>query len=221
MARVEKKTSKKKRKKSFDYKSLYDKLFNLYGECTCPLVHNSPFQLLCAVMLSAQCKDERVNQVTKELFALAPNAEQMAKLDQKKIAQIIHPCGLYENKSKNLKGIAQKIVDEFDNIVPQTMEELTTLPGIGRKSANVVLGNAFNIPGFPVDTHVNRVLNKLGAVNSANPQVIEEEVCINIDDIYWTNFSHLLITFGRNICHARSPKCESCPLNDICKFHKG
>ena len=221
MARVEKKTSKKKRKKSFDYKSLYDKLFNLYGECTCPLVHNSPFQLLCAVMLSAQCKDERVNQVTKELFALAPNAEQMAALDQKKIAQIIHPCGLYENKSKNLKGIAQKIVDEFDNIVPQTMEELTTLPGIGRKSANVVLGNAFNIPGFPVDTHVNRVLNKLGAVNSANPQVIEEEVCINIDDIYWTNFSHLLITFGRQICHARSPECENCPLQDICKFHKG
>ena len=109
MARVEKKTSKKKRKKSFDYKALYDKLFNLYGECTCPLVHNSPFQLLCAVMLSAQCKDERVNQVTKELFALAPNAEQMAKLDQKKIAQIIHPCGLYENKSKNLKGICMDI----------------------------------------------------------------------------------------------------------------
>jgi endonuclease-3 len=172
-------------------------------------------------MLSAQCKDERVNQVTKELFSLAPDALKMVQLDQKKIAQIIHPCGLYENKSKNLKGIAEKIVDNFNNIVPKTMDELTTLPGIGRKSANVVLGNAFNIPGFPVDTHVNRVLNKLGAVKSTNPEVIEEIVCSNIEDIYWTNFSHLLITFGRQICHARGPKCGDCPLKDICKFYKG
>lgn len=221
MASIVKKSSKRKSKNSFDFQALYNRLFALYGQCTCPLVHNSPFQLLCAVMLSAQCKDERVNQVTKELFSLAPDAPKMVQLDQKKIAQIIHPCGLYENKSKNLKGIAQKIVEDFNNIVPQTMDELTTLPGIGRKSANVVLGNAFNIPGFPVDTHVNRVLNKLGAVKSSNPVTIEEDVCQNIDDIYWTNFSHLLITFGRQICHARSPECENCPLQDMCKFYKG
>jgi len=146
------------------FQFIYDQLFALYGECVCPLKHESPFQLLAAVMLSAQCKDERVNMVTEKLFALAPTAEKMAALPVETIEEMIHPCGLSNAKSRNLQLAAQRIVEAYDHIVPQTMEELTTLPGIGRKSANVILGNAFNIPGFPVDTHVKRLLNRIGMV---------------------------------------------------------
>ena len=153
-----------------DWQLLYDRLYAVYGDCVCPLVHDSPFQLLAAVMLSAQCRDERVNQVTEKLFALAPDAPAMAALDVAQIAEIIKPCGLHGTKSKNLQGAAQMILDRFNGVVPQTMEELTQLPGIGRKSANVLLGNVFHIPGFPVDTHVKRLLNRLGAVKSDDPE---------------------------------------------------
>ena len=200
------------------YQFIYDQLFALYGECVCPLKHDSPFQLLAAVMLSAQCKDERVNMVTEKLFALAPTAEKMAVLPLETIEKIIHPCGLSNAKSRNLLLAAQRIVEVYDHIVPQTMEELTTLPGIGRKSANVVLGNAFNIPGFPVDTHVKRLLNRIGMVKSDSPEAIEKAVCAKVPPELWCNYSHLLITHGRKICPARSPQCEKCPLNPICKY---
>ena len=200
---------------------LYDKLYEIYGDCRCPLVHASPFQLLAAVMLSAQCRDERVNQVTEKLFALAPDAPSMAALDEEKIAEIIKPCGLHASKSVNLKGAAQMIVESFEGKVPETMEELIKLPGIGRKSANVILGNAFGIPGFPVDTHVNRVLNRLGVTDSGNPEVIEKEVCQNIDSRYWTNFSHLLINHGRKHCPARNYNCTACPLKNCCSTFSG
>ena len=199
------------------YQFIYDQLFALYGECVCPLKHESPFQLLAAVMLSAQCKDDRVNMVTEKLFALAPTAEKMAALPLETIEEIIHPCGLSNAKSRNLQLSALRIVEEYGNVVPQTMEELTTLPGIGRKSANVILGNAFNIPGFPVDTHVRRLLNRIGMVKSDSPEAIEKVVCSHVAPELWCNFSHLLITHGRTICPARSPKCESCPLEAVCK----
>ena len=157
-----------------DWQQLYDRLYAVYGDCVCPLVHDSPFQLLAAVMLSAQCKDERVNQVTGKLFAAAPDAPSMAALEEEKIAEIIKPCGLYGAKSKNLKGAAQMIVERFNGQVPENMEELVQLPGIGRKSANVLLGNAFDTPGFPVDTHVKRLLNRLGAVKTDDPEKIEK-----------------------------------------------
>lgn len=200
------------------YHFIYDQLFALYGECVCPLKHDSPFQLLAAVMLSAQCKDERVNMVTEKLFALAPTADKMAALPLETIEEIIHPCGLSNAKSRNLQLSAQRIANDFNNTVPQTMEELTSLPGIGRKSANVILGNAFNIPGFPVDTHVKRLLNRIGMVKSDSPEAIEKLVCASVPPDLWCNFSHLLITHGRTICPARSPACEKCPLDSICQY---
>ena len=200
------------------YQYIYDQLFALYGECSCPLKHDSPFQLLAAVMLSAQCKDERVNQVTEKLFAIAPDAPAMAELPLETIEEIIHPCGLSNAKSRNLKLAAERIVNVYNNIVPQTMEDLITLAGIGRKSANVILGNAFNIPGFPVDTHVKRLLNRIGMVKSDSPEAIEKAVTAQLKPELWCNFSHLLITHGRQICPARKPDCPACPLNEICKF---
>ena len=209
----------KARAKYGHWGELYDLLYSQYGECTCPLRHDSPFQLLAAVMLSAQCRDERVNQVTQKLFATAPNAEAMAKLPVDKIAEMIHTCGLFDAKSRNLSAAAKMIVEEFRGEVPRTMDELTRLPGIGRKSANVILGNAFNIPGFPVDTHVRRLLNRIGAVRDDDPERIEYAACAETAPEKWCNFSHLLITHGRQICHARKPECGSCVLGGLCKKH--
>ena len=203
-----------------DWQQLYDKLFAVYGDCHCPLIHESPFQLLAAVMLSAQCKDERVNVVTRDLFALAPDAPSMAALEEEKIAEIIKPCGLFKTKAANLKGAAKMIVERFKGEVPRTMEELVQLPGIGRKSANVLLGNVFDIPGFPVDTHVKRLLNRLGAVKTEDPEKIEALVNKAVPPERWTNFSHLLIFHGRAVCHARTPECEKCPLTALCLFYK-
>lgn len=196
---------------------IHDLLYSVYGECTCPLKHGSAFQLLAAVMLSAQCRDERVNQVTEKLFAAAPDAAAMAALPAEEIAVIIQPCGLHQAKSTNLKKSAQMIVEKFNGSVPRSMDELVQLPGIGRKSANVILGNAFGIPGFPVDTHVKRVLNRLGAVDSGDPEKIEFQVTGAIAPEYWTNFSHLIINHGRAVCHAgKRAECSNCVLNSIC-----
>ena len=196
--------------------SVYERLYGVYGDCRCPLEHESAFQLLAAVMLSAQCRDERVNLVTKELFAVAPDAKKMAELDQAEIEKIIHPCGLSVAKSGNLKNAARRIVDVFAGKVPATMEELVTLPGIGRKSANVILGNWFGIPGFPVDTHVHRLANRIGLSASDSPEKIEYEICARIEPEKWTNFSHLLIQHGRKCCSARNPLCAECVLSDLC-----
>lgn len=197
-------------------KSVHDKLYSVFGECGCPLVHRDAYQLLIAVMLSAQCRDDRVNQVTEKLFSIAPGAAAMAELSQEKIEEIIHPCGLSQAKSKNILLASKAIVEKHAGVVPQTMEELTALAGIGRKSANVVLGNAFGIPGFPVDTHVRRVLNRIGAVKSQVPEVIEKEVCSVTSPELWTNFSHLIIQHGRRVCSAANPKCGDCVLAGVC-----
>ena len=196
--------------------SIHDNLFGVFGECTCPLIHNSAFQLLIAVMLSAQCRDDRVNQVTEKLFAIAPDADSMAELEIKVIEDIIKPCGLYAVKSRNISSASKDIVKKHGSKVPDTMEELTELAGIGRKSANVVLGNAFGIPGFPVDTHVIRVLNRIGVVSERDPEKIEKTVCRIIPDKLWTNFSHLIIQHGRKCCKAANPACSECVLKEIC-----
>ncbi len=200
--------------------TVHDRLFDIFGECECPLSHDSPFQLLVAVMLSAQCRDERVNSVTGELFAMAPDAATMSKLPVETIEKIIRPCGLSGSKSRNIHNSAVLISEKFNGKVPTTMEDLTSLPGIGRKSANVILGNCFNIPGFPVDTHVKRVLNRIGAVNSDSPEKIEKTVNDHISPDLWTNFSHLIIQHGRKVCHAGKPECNSCILKSICKNKK-
>ncbi len=201
-------------------KKIHDLLFECFGECSCPLKHESPFQLLAAVMLSAQCRDERVNMVTEKLFSIAPDAQSMSKLPQSEIEKIIHPCGLSQSKSGNLLNSARIIVEKFNSSVPNDMENLVSLPGIGRKSANVILGNAFNIPGFPVDTHVKRVLNRLGVVKSDSPEKIEKIITDLIAPEYWTNFSHLLIQHGRQVCHSRKPVCEKCILSQLCTYEK-
>ena len=196
---------------------LYRRLHDLYGDCGCPLEHASPFQLLAAVMLSAQCRDERVNLVTKKLFAIAPDAASMAATPVETIAEIIRPCGLFENKSRNLRDAAAMLVEKFGGEVPRTMEELTALPGIGRKSANVLLGNAFDIPGFPVDTHVKRLLNRIGFADSDSPETIEREVNADLAPEYWSQFSHLLIRHGRRVCSAAKPRCEACAIASCCR----
>ena len=201
------------------WNEIYDRLYSVYGDCGCPLRHESPFQLLAAVMLSAQCRDERVNQVTEKLFAVAPDAKSMAGLSVDEIAAMIHSCGLFAAKSRNLRAAAQMIVEEFGGEVPRTMTELTRLPGVGRKSANVLLGNAFGTPGFPVDTHVNRLLNRLGAVCDGDPERIERAACAKIAPEKWCNFSHLLIQHGRQVCHARKPECAECVLATLCQKH--
>ncbi|WP_176014795.1 endonuclease III [Victivallis sp. Marseille-Q1083] len=187
-----------------------------YGVRECPLEHRSPFQLLVAVVLSAQCKDDRVNLVTKELFRVAPDAERFAELPVEELERLIHSVGLYRAKAANLHAASVKLVREFHGEVPRTMAELTALPGVGRKSANVILGNAFGLPGFPVDTHVKRVLNRLGVVACDVPEKIEAEVNAVVPPEYWKDFSHQLITLGRQICDARKPKCADCFLNDLC-----
>lgn len=202
------------------FNKVYQILWEKYGECACPLIHHSPFQLLAAVMLSAQCRDDRVNMVTPELFRRWPTPAEMALADPEEVAQVIRTLGLFAAKSRNLVACARVLVQDFGGEVPQTMADLTTLPGIGRKSANVVLGNAFGLPGFPVDTHVNRVLNRLGLVQESSPEKIERIVNEATDPAIWSNFSHLLILHGRDICHARKPECEVCPLAKLCRLYK-
>ena len=202
--------------KKRNLRRIHDLLYQVYGDCVCPLNHDSAFQLLAAVMLSAQCRDDRVNQVTEVLFAVAPDARTMAELPEEEISKIIQPCGLHKAKGHNLKATAIMLTESFGGKVPQTMELLTQLPGIGRKSANVILGNVFGIPGFPVDTHVKRLLNRLGVVKTTDPEKIEKTVNDLIEPEVWTNFSHLLIQHGRKVCHAGKAACGDCVLNEIC-----
>lgn len=199
---------------------IYNFLFNLYGECICPLEHNTPFHLLVAVRLSAQCRDERVNIVTRQLFEIAGTPQKMAEFLPEDIQKIIRPCGLFNQKSIDLVAMSKLIVEKFNGEIPANMEDLLLLPGIGRKSANVILGNAFGIPGFPVDTHVKRLLYRLGATDSSVPEVIEREVCTLLPAAKWTNYSHLLIQHGRQCCFARNQNCMKCTLSEFCPRRK-
>ena len=195
-------------------------LFSKYSTCPCPLNHESSFQLLVAVELSAQCTDVRVNIITHELFRKYPDIESLAQAPLEDVESLIRTGGLFRNKAKNIISAAQSMRDDFAGKVPQTMRELTKLAGIGRKSANVVLGVAFDIPGFPVDTHVKRILKRLGITKSDNPVKIEAEVNAIIPDKYWTNLSHMLILHGRETCTARKPDCANCMINNLCKYYK-
>lgn len=204
-------------KKARFLRSIHDRLFEHYGELGCPLLHDNAFQLLIAVLLSAQCKDDRVNMVTPELFALYPTPQAMSQAPVEKVGSIIQSLGLWRNKAENIVKLSIKLVNDFNGEVPQNMADLTSLPGVGRKSANVVLGNAFNIPGFPVDTHVQRLTRLLKVAKDADsPEKIEDTVCKRLPPELWSNFSHLLITHGRRICIARRPQCNECIISDIC-----
>ncbi len=181
------------------------------------LEFTNPFELLVATILSAQCTDERVNKVTRVLFKEYPNPQTMASGDIGNIKEIIRSCGCYEVKSKSLKGTACAIVETHGGQVPKEMEALVKLPGVGRKTASVVLSNAFGIPAFAVDTHVLRVSNRLGLANSPK-DVLKTEiaVCELIPKEKWSDAHHWLIYHGRRICHARKPECSTCFLRDLC-----
>lgn len=192
-----------------------------YPDATCSLDFETPFQMVIAVMLSAQCTDERVNKTTPELFAKYPTAEAMAVADIKDLEKIIHPCGFYKNKAKNMKACSQKLIQEFNGIVPETMEELQSLPGVGRKSANVVMLEAFHNPqGIAVDTHAKRISNRIGFSKETEPEKIEKDLLKVFSKEYYYDVNHLFVWHGRNICIARSPKCKECPVNKYCKEYK-
>lgn len=192
-----------------------------YPEATCSLDFKAPFELVVAVMLSAQCTDERVNKVTPALFERCKTISDFSKIEISELEDLIHSCGFYKNKAQNIKACAEKILNDFNGTVPQTMEELLTLPGVGRKSANVILLEVFGIAnGIAVDTHCKRISNKIGLSKESSPEKIEQDLLKIFPREYLKDVNHLLVWHGRNLCTARSPKCEKCPINFLCNNYK-
>ena len=192
-----------------------------YPDATCSLDFNSTFELGIAVMLSAQCTDERVNKTTPSIFKKYNTPEDFINIDLETLENLIHPCGFYKTKAKNIKGYAKKILDEYNGNLPKNMEDLVTLPGIGRKSANVIMLEAFNNPqGIAVDTHAKRISNRLGISCESDPLKIEQDLLKIIPKKYYKDVNHLLVWHGRNICSARNPKCNNCPVKEYCEFYE-
>jgi endonuclease III len=188
-----------------------------YPEANCELVHKSPFELLISTILSAQCTDMTVNIVTKDLFPKYPDARALAYADPRALEQEIRPTGFFRNKTKSIMGASKRILEEFGGTVPQTMEELLTLPGVARKTANVVLGSGFGIAsGVVVDTHVQRLSQRLDLTKNTDPKKIEQDLMQIIPQDKWIIFSHQLIWHGRRVCNARTPKCSECNLERLC-----
>ena len=188
-----------------------------YPNVTCALIHDSAYQLVVATILSAQCTDERVNATTPALFKKYPEAADLAKSRQGDVEKIIKPLGFFRAKATNIRGMAIKLIEEFDGELPQTLDEMTSLPGVGRKTANVVLGTWFGIAtGVVVDTHVKRISGLIGLTESKNPEIIERDLIAVLPKNEWINYSHRLIHHGRAVCIARRPKCADCGLLDVC-----
>ena len=200
-----------------DVSKLIARLRRAYPQAECALVHEDPFQLLVATILSAQCTDARVNLVTPALFARYPVPEAMGKADPSELEQLIRSTGFYRNKAKSILGTSRRIVEAYGGRVPRTMEELLTLPGVARKTANVVLGAGFGVGvGIAVDTHVDRISHRLGLTRGKNPEQVERDLMKAVPRARWILFSHLLIHHGRQVCLARKPKCGACPVQDLC-----
>lgn len=196
-------------------------LKNTYPDAKCSLDFKTPFEMLVAVCLSAQCTDDRVNKTTPSIFARFDTPEEFANADIKELEALVHPCGFYKNKAKNLKAAGQKIVADFNGKVPNTMEELMAIPGVGRKSANVIMLEAFNMPqGIAVDTHCKRIANRLGLSNESEPSKIEQDLLKILPSEYYKDVNHIFIWHGRNTCTSQNPKCSTCPVRDYCKFYK-
>ena len=192
-----------------------------YPEAKCSLDFNNPFELVVAVMLSAQCTDERVNLTTPQLFKICKTIQDFADINIEELEELIHPCGFYKNKAKNIKKCAKQILDNFNGEVPCDMDSLLSLAGIGRKSANVIMLEAFNNPvGIAVDTHAKRISNRLGFSANKEPSKIEQDLLKIIPKEYYKDVNHLLVWHGRNLCTARNPKCNKCPLAGYCNFDK-
>ena len=194
------------------------RLDEAYGtEYVCYLNHETPWQLLIAVILSAQCTDARVNIVTKDLFQKYPSLEAFANADLKELEQDIHSTGFYHNKAKNIISCARTLVEKYDGEVPRDLEELTALAGVGRKTANVIRGNIYHEPSVVVDTHVKRISKKLGFTKEDDPVKIEYDLMKVLPKDHWILYNIQIITLGRSICTARNPKCTECFLSDLCK----
>ncbi len=207
--------------KKNEAKELAEILKRTYPDATCSLDFNTPFELVIAVMLSAQCTDERVNKTTPELFNRCKTIQDFADIDIKELEAIIHPCGFYKNKAKNIKLCAKQVLENFDGVVPHTMEELTTLAGIGRKSANVIMLEVFGIAqGIAVDTHAKRISNLVGLSNKKEPEKIEQDLLKIFPKDCLKDINHLFVWHGRNTCVARKPKCDVCTINHLCKYYK-
>ena len=197
-------------------RKMYRVLTKSYPNVRCELDFNSPFQLLVATVLSAQCTDKRVNQTTPALFKKYGNARKMAKADQKDIETLIKSTGFFRAKAKNIKGLSQKIMINYQGNVPNKLEDLITLPGVGRKTANVVLGHAFDTPGITVDTHFGRLSRRFGWTKEMDPVKVEFAVAELIPEKEWTNLSQRMIWHGRRVCHSRKPACGACSLSKLC-----
>lgn len=199
-------------------KEILDRLNQQYGtEYRCYLNHENAWQLLIAVILSAQCTDARVNIVTKDLFQKYDSLEKFANADLRELEQDIHSTGFYHNKAKNIIACANRILTEYGGEVPRELEDLLTLAGVGRKTANVIRGNIYNEPSIVVDTHVKRISNRLGFTKEEDPVKIEFDLMKVLPKEHWILYNIQIITFGRTICAARSPKCSECFLQDLCK----
>ncbi len=193
------------------------KIFNKeYGDADCTLDYADPLQLVIATQLAAQCTDARVNLVTPALFAKYKTARDFAEADEAELAELIRSTGFYRNKTKNIIACGKKLVEEFNSEVPRTMEELLSLPGVGRKTANLVLGDAFGIPGIVVDTHAGRLSRRMGLTKNTDPYKVELDLLKLIPAEEQSMFCHQLVFHGRKYCDARRPKCEECPVRDIC-----
>jgi endonuclease-3 len=199
-------------------KNIYAALSSSYGVIQCPLNASNPYELMIATVLSSQCTDARVNKITPSVFKKYPGVKSMAKAKQEELEELIKSAGFFHAKASNIIKACRAIVENHNAEVPDNMEALTSLSGIGRKTANVILGNAFNKPGFPVDTHVIRLTNRIGVVETENPEKIEKDIIEAMPDKYWTDFSHLLITHGRRRCTARKPDCKNCEILSFCIY---
>ena len=196
---------------------IYRRLEREYPDAECALDHRNPYELLVATILSAQCTDKRVNMVTPALFAKYPDAERMSTANPDELQEMIKSTGFFRNKTKSLLGMSSAVVEKHSGNVPDRMEDLVKLPGVGRKTANVVLGNAFGRDeGVVVDTHVTRLSNRLALSREADPVKIEQDLMALFPQNQWTMVAHLLISHGREICDARRPLCEKCVVNDLC-----
>ncbi len=200
---------------------LIESLKKRYPDATCSLDFTTPFELVVAVMLSAQCTDERVNKTTPALFSRCKTIQDFADIDITELETLIHPCGFYKNKAKNIKLCAKQVLENFHGEVPHTMEELTSLAGVGRKSANVILLEVFGIAeGIAVDTHAKRISNLMGLSKEKEPEKIEQDLIKIFPKEYLKDINHIFVWHGRNTCIARNPKCDTCVVNSFCKFFK-
>ena len=196
--------------------SAVETLEKLYPDAICSLEYTDAFQLLIATRLSAQCTDKRVNMVTPELFREFPTAESMANAPLERVEELIKTCGLYKTKAKDLIGIGKMVTENYNGVVPDSIEELTKLPGVGRKTANLVCGDIYGKPAVVTDTHFIRLCNRLGFVDTTNPLTVEKEMRKLLPPEKSNDFCHRMVLFGRDICTARTARCEICPMNKFC-----